>query len=91
MIMNISLEERNGSKTLEVFNTYASDLGEPVEEMNMRGGELNATDEPTVVSELLFDSFVVEDGQSDGHLANSTGADESDWYEVLRKTNYLLD
>jgi len=42
--------------------------------MSARGGELVATDEPTVVTKPLFDAIIVEDGQSGGRLANSTRA-----------------
>jgi len=59
--------------------------------MRTRGGELVATDEPTVITESLFDAIVMEDGQSGSCLANSTETDESDRNEVFSETNYLLD
>ena len=59
--------------------------------MSTRGGKLIATDEPTVVTESLFDSIVMKDGQSDGRLADSTGTDESDGREVFGQANDLLD
>jgi len=62
-----------------------------VEEISARGGELVATDEPTIVTKLLFDPIIVEDGQSGGRLANSTRADQSDWGEVFCETNDLFD
>jgi len=34
---------------------------------------------------------VVENGQGDGRLADSTGTDEGDWNKVLGEINYLLD
>jgi hypothetical protein len=59
--------------------------------MIARGGELVATDEPTVVAKPLLDAIVVEDGQSDGRLSNSTSTDESGWSEVFCQPNNLLD
>ena len=59
--------------------------------MRARGGELVATDEPTVIAKSLLDPIVMENGQSGGCLANSTGTDESDWSEAFRETNNLLD
>ena len=59
--------------------------------MSTRGGELIATDEPTVVTKPLLDPIVVEDGQGDGRLADSSGTNEGDWNEVLGETGYLLD
>jgi hypothetical protein len=40
-----------------------------------RGGELVAADEPTVVAKPSFDAIVVEDGESDGCLADSASTD----------------
>ena len=59
--------------------------------MSTGGGELVTTDEPTVVTESLFDAVVMEDGQSDRRFANPAGTDESDRFQVLGKTNNLLD
>jgi hypothetical protein len=59
--------------------------------MRARGGELVATDEPTVVTESFLDAIVVEDSQSDGRLANPAGTNESDGVKVSRQTNDLLD
>jgi len=59
--------------------------------MSAGGGELVAADETTVASEPFLDAIVVEDGQSDGCFPNSTRADESDWCEMFRKINDLLD
>ena len=66
-------------------------MGEPAEEVSARGGELVAPDEPTVAAEPLLDPIVVEDGQSDGGLANAAGANEGNWAEVLSEIDYLLD
>ena len=59
--------------------------------MSERGGELVTANEPTVVTETLFDAIVVEDGESDGRLANSASTNESEWSEVFRQTDELLD
>ena len=48
-------------------------------------------DEPAVVAEALLDAIVVEDGKSDGRLANSTGSNESERSEVFCQTDDLLD
>jgi hypothetical protein len=58
--------------------------------MRERGGELVATDEPTVVAESLLDAIVMEDSHGDGSLANPTGTNESDRSEVSCKTDDLL-
>ena len=59
--------------------------------MCRRGGELVAADEPTIMSKPLLDPIVVENGQSDGRLANSSSTDESDWSKVLSEIDDLLD
>ena len=59
--------------------------------MGEGGGELIATDEPTIVAETLLDAIVVEDCQSDGCLADPSWTDESDWGEVFSETNDLLN
>ena len=48
-------------------------------------------DEPTIVPKPLFDAIVMEDGQGDRSLSNPPGTDESNWSEVFRETNHLLD
>jgi len=59
--------------------------------MRERGGELVTTDEPAVVAETLFDAIVVEDGESDGRLADSANTNESEGNEVFCQTGELLD
>ena len=59
--------------------------------MSARGRELVTADEATVVTESLFDAVVVENGESDGCLADSTDTNESDGREVFSQTNDLLD
>ena len=59
--------------------------------MIARRGELIATDESTVVSELFPDLIVVENSKSDGRFPNSPWTDESDWSEVFCETDDLFD
>ena len=59
--------------------------------MTTGGSELVATNEPTVVAKPFLDPIVVEDSQSDGGLANTARANESDWKKVLSEINYVLD
>ena len=59
--------------------------------MGARSGELVATDKPAVVPETLLDAVVVEDSQGNRCLPNPPWADESDWSEVFREANNLLD
>jgi len=58
--------------------------------MSKRGGELVASDEPPVVAETLLDGIVMEDGESDGRLANSASTYESKRREVVCQSNDLL-
>jgi len=48
-------------------------------------------DEATVITEPLLDTIVMENGESDGYLADSTDTNESDWNEVLGQTNDPLN
>ena len=59
--------------------------------MRTRSWELIATNEPTVLAKPLLDAIVVEDGQSDRRLPDSSCAGESDGCEVSGETNDLLD
>ena len=59
--------------------------------MSARRRELDAADEPTVLSKPLLDPIVVEDSQSDGSFADPPWTDESEWSEVLSKTDDPLD
>jgi len=59
--------------------------------MRARCRELVATDEPTVVSEQFPDATVVEDDESDSRFPDPPCADESDWSEIFRETNEILD
>ena len=59
--------------------------------MSARGRELVTANKATVVTEPLFDAVVMENGESDGCLADSADANESDRREVFGQTNYLFD
>ena len=59
--------------------------------MSERGGELVATDEPTIVSKPLLDAIVVEDSQGDRCFPDPPWSDESDRSEISCKANNLLD
>ena len=59
--------------------------------MCVGGGELVASDEPTVFAKPLLDAMVVEDCQSDECLSDSSRTDESDGCEAADKINDLLD
>ena len=62
-------------------------------EMGVGGGELVTTNEPTVFTESLLDSTVVEDRQGNRSLSNpaSTGTDESDRSEGFCKADNFPD
>jgi len=59
--------------------------------MSAGGGELVASDEPTVVAKPLLDALVVEECKDGGCLADPTSANQSDWNEVFCETNDRLD
>ena len=59
--------------------------------MCARGGELVATDEPTVGPKPFLDAIVVEDAQGDRGFPDPSCSDESDWSETFRETDDLLD
>ena len=59
--------------------------------MRERGGELVTAYEPTVFTETSLNAIVMEDGQSCARLTDSPGTDQSDWGEVFRQTDNLLD
>jgi len=59
--------------------------------MDERGGELVAANKPTVVAKPLLNATVVEDGESDGCLADSANTNESERSEVFRQTDDRLD
>jgi len=59
--------------------------------MCARGGELVATNKPTVVSKLFLDAVVMEDSQSDRRFPDPPCADESDWSEGFCEANDLCD
>ena len=59
--------------------------------MGGRGGELVAPNKSSVMAKSLFDPIVVEDGQGDRCLADSTSTDESDWNKPFGEIDHLLD
>ena len=59
--------------------------------MSARRWELVTADEPTVVSELLPDMTVVEDGQSDRRFPDSPCTNERDWSAIFCEADDLLD
>ena len=59
--------------------------------MSGRGRELVATNESAVMAKPLLDPIVVENGQGDGRLANSTSTNEGDRNKVLSEIDYLFD
>ena len=59
--------------------------------MAARCGDLVTADEPTAASKSLLDTTMVEGGQSDGCFPYPPCTDESDWSEVFREGNDLLD
>ena len=58
--------------------------------MSEGGGELVAADEPAVDAKSSLDTIVVEDGESEGRLADSAGTNEGKWSEVFRQADELL-
>ena len=59
--------------------------------MSGRGAELVTTDKPAIVSKLLLDATMVEDGEGDRCLPDPPWTDESDWREVFCEADDLLD
>jgi hypothetical protein len=59
--------------------------------MRERCRELVTSDEPTILPEPLLDAIVVEDGQSDGRLANPASTNQSDRSEIFHQGDDLLD
>ena len=74
-----------------VPNPRANGRAEFSDEIGARGGELVATNKPTVVPKLFLYAIVVEDSQSDGCFPDSPGTNESDRIEIFGKTDGLLD
>ena len=80
-----------GGYVFGVFYTRTDDAGEAAEEMGTGGGELIATDKPTVMAKPPLDPIVVENGQGNRSLADSTSTNESDWNKLFGEIDYLLD
>ena len=58
--------------------------------MSAGSGKLVATDEATIVTESLLEAIMMKGGQSDGGLADTASANESDGRQVFRQTDDLL-
>ena len=84
-------EWSKGIKIFWVFDPCPDGLGESTEKVGERRGEFVAADEPAILAKSPLDAIIVEDGQSNGCLANSTGTNESDWLEVFCRADDLLD
>ena len=59
--------------------------------MGARSWELITPDEPTVVTEPLFDAVVVEDGEGNRRFPNPSCTDKGDWNEGFCEASNLLD
>ena len=59
--------------------------------MSTRRWELVATDESTVIAEMILDAIVMEDGEGDGGFPDPPWTDESDRFQFLCERNNLLD
>ena len=80
-----------GGQVLGVSDAGAGDLGELGEEICLRSWELIATDEPPMIAKPLLDTIVVENGEGDGCLADSTCTNESHRVQVFGKINDPVD
>jgi len=80
-----------GGQILRILDPSTGDLGEPSEEMGGGCQELVASDEPTILAKPSLDATVMQDGESDGRLADPASTDESDRGEVFRQTDDLVD
>ena len=56
-----------------------------------RNGELIKSDESTALAKSFFDSFVVEDSESNGGFPGPTCTDKSDRFEAFSQSDDLLD
>jgi hypothetical protein len=74
-----------------VFNACTYDLCKSAEEMNTRGWELVATNEPTVITEPFLDAAVVEDGKRDRGFPDSRCTDESKRFQGFSELDNLPD
>ena len=57
----------------------------------MGGRELVTADESTVVTEMLLDAIVMEDGEGDGCFSDSPWTNEGDWGEAFSEIDDLFD
>ena len=86
-----SQEWTQGCQIVRIIDVRASGLGEPVEEMAERRRGFVNSDEPMILAKPLLDAIVMEDGQSDEHLADPANTDRSDRGETFRKSDDLVD
>ena len=59
--------------------------------MSTRRWELVASDEPTVIAEMVLDAIVVEGREDDGGFPDPPWTDESDRFDVYCERNNFLD
>ena len=59
--------------------------------MCVGGRELVTADESTVVTEMLLDAIVMEDGEGDGCFSDSPWTDEGDRSEAFSEIDDLFD
>ena len=59
--------------------------------MAERRRELVTSNEPTILAEPFLDPVVMEDGQSDGGLADPASTEESDRTETFCQSDDLVD
>ena len=59
--------------------------------MGTRGWKLVAADESTVLAKSFFDPFVVEDGEGNRCLSDSSCPDKGDGFKAFSEFDDLLD
>ena len=72
-----------GGQILRILDARTGDLGESSEELGGGCQELVASDKPTILAKPLLDAIVMQDGESDGRLADPASTDEGDRGEVF--------
>ena len=53
--------------------------------------KLVAADKSTVLAESSFDAIVMQDLQGDRRLTNPSSTNQSDGFQALNETDYLID
>ena len=64
---------------------------ESAEGVRARRGELVVKDESAVIAKQFLDAVVMGDSQCGGCVANPSGTDECNGFQVFNETNGLLD